>query len=191
MAVLCPSGRDDLTLPVRSNAGLYTSGAPAVRDCDMFASRIPTPNYSALLRSIPLPPSTGLSTLRVVLGRLRHLVLIALLVVIPGQGTAALLHAFTCEPHAVFASTGGAEHVSYAHDHTAASDHEQDVAHNHGQHAGQAGGDLAQDQCCHQVPGAPTVYIAPAPRGLPVYLSFPPVLELSFVLEQPQRPPRA
>ena len=118
--------------------------------------------------------------------------MLVLLLIIPVQGMAAMVHAFGCAPDGS-AVAAPAHHGSDIHDHTGVADHDHDhgAAHKHGHQSDQGAADHAQHQCCHQVTAAPTVYISPAPADLPVYPSFSPVLELTFVLEQPQRPPRA
>ena len=122
------------------------------------------------------------------MSRIRRYLLIALLLIIPIQGVAAAVHAFACGPDSspAVAST---EHSEHKHGHMIAGEH--DGAHQHDQQSGKGAGDHPQHQCCHQVSAVPTVYVSPAPADLPVYLSYPSVLELTFVLEQPQRPPRA
>lgn len=124
------------------------------------------------------------------LARLHRYLLIALLLVIPVQGMAAVVHSFACGPDAS-AAAAAAKDSSHKHDHMAAADHDHGAAHRHDHQSGKGTGDSAQHQCCHQVSAAPIVYIPPAQADLPVYVSFEPVLELTFVLEQPQRPPRA
>ena len=118
--------------------------------------------------------------------RLSRYLLIALLLIVPLQGMAAAVHALACGPHGS-ALPAAAEQDSHTHQ---AADHDH-AAHKHDQQSGNGAGDHAQHQCCHQVSAAPALYVSPAPADLPVYVSFPSVLELTFVLEQPQRPPRA
>jgi hypothetical protein len=117
----------------------------------------------------------------------RYLVLVLLLIV-PLQGMAAVLHALTCAPHA--STTRAAEHAAHEHAPADAAAHDHGAPYKHS-HESSGAGDSAQHQCCHHLSAAPPAFTAPRQVHLPVYEASAAVLELTFVLEQPQRPPRA
>jgi hypothetical protein len=122
---------------------------------------------------------------------LRKIILFALLLIVPVQGMAAVLHAFTCAPQHVQTAAGTLEHVADAHPHAGHSGQEHGAAHKHDRQTDGTSSDSAQHQCCHQLSAAAAVHVIPAQADLPVFQSSLSVLELTFVPEQPQRPPRA
>jgi hypothetical protein len=116
--------------------------------------------------------------------RLRRYILMALLVILPLQGTAATLHAFTCAPQADHVAAASAdEHTHAGHDH--------DTVHKHADDSNGGTSDHSSHQCCHHLSAAPPSMDGTVQADLPVLQSSVALLEVSFILEQPQRPPRA
>ena len=99
--------------------------------------------------------------------RFHRFVLLALLLTVPLQGLASVVHA----------------HHHAGHDHG--------TPHQHPDEPGGAGGDHASHQCCHHFSAAPVTAASQAEQDHSVYQSSVTLLELSFVPEQPQRPPRS
>jgi hypothetical protein len=118
------------------------------------------------------------------LSRLRRCVLMTLLLVLALQGTAAALHALTCAPQADHVAAAPAdEHARAGHDHGS--------AHKHSDDSNGGTSDHSSHQCCHHFSAAPPSTDSTVQADLPVLQSSVTLLELSFILEQPQRPPRA
>jgi hypothetical protein len=125
-----------------------------------------------------------------VFARIRQYVLLALLLIIPIQAMAAVLHSISCAPQA---DRGG---VSSALEHADAgvhvhAGHHDGKSHKHGDNSSGGSGEHTQHQCCHHMSAAPASSGTAATTDLPVFQSSVTLLELSFILEQPQRPPRA
>lgn len=112
----------------------------------------------------------------------RRLVLLALLLIVPFQGVAAVVHALGCMPHAEH-PMDAATHDGLGHDHGA-------IQHHPDEPAGGAG-DHTSHQCCHHYSAAPLALSTTATAERNVVPYSVALLELSFVLEQPQRPPRS
>ena len=114
----------------------------------------------------------------------RKLALLALLLVLPLQGLAAVIGPLMC--------LNGGEHHSMQ---TAAPDHEPGAGH-HGSSpqdsSDKSGGDLAGHlECHHGFSGVPMSF-EPAPRSdLPVFQTTLSLLATLHIPELPQRPPRA
>ena len=115
---------------------------------------------------------------------IRKLALLALLLVLPLQGMAAVIGPLMC--------LNGGEHHSTQ---TASHDHEHDAGH---QKAGaqdssdKSGGDLTGHLECHHVFSGVPVSFESAPRcDLPIYQTTLSLLATLHIPELPQRPPRA
>ena len=117
------------------------------------------------------------------LDRVRQYLLLALLLVIPLQGMAAVMHSIVCAPQDDRAAAVASADAHAAHDHGTPHQHSDDSTGGSNEHA--------QHQCCHHMSAAPASLDGGGAADLPVLLSAVTLLELSFVLEQPQRPPRA
>ena len=117
------------------------------------------------------------------LNRIRHYLLLALLLAVPVQGLASIVHSVSCAPQGDHAAAVANAETHAGHDHPAAHKHSEDSTKGSGEHA--------QHQCCHHMSAAPASFDNGATADLPVLQSSVTLLELSFVLEQPQRPPRA
>ena len=129
-------------------------------------------------------------TLTAMFVRFHRFVLLALLLTVPLQGLASVVHALACAPdghHA--ATTAPAGEDAHAHHHHAGHDH--GTPHQHPEESGGTSGDHASHQCCHHFSAAPVTAVSQAPTEHSVYQSSLTLLELSFVPEQPQRPPRS
>lgn len=115
------------------------------------------------------------------LERLRRFLILALLLIVPLQGAAAVVHALDCTPHPDAAA------AAPAHDH---GDHHA-AHHHHPDESTGSASDHASHQCCHHFPAAPLPIgtSSSAEHGVMHVPVLP--LELSFVLERPQRPPRS
>jgi hypothetical protein len=115
--------------------------------------------------------------------RLRNYVLLALLLLVPLQGVAAMVHALGCVQQG--------EHAAAASAHTHAG-HDHGVSHHHpDETSGGNANDHASHQCCHHFSVAP-VYVSSDTHNVhSVFQSSVALLDLSVVLERPQRPPRA
>ena len=113
---------------------------------------------------------------------------VLVLLLLPLQGLAASLAAYTCH-------SGTTEHATsnaHADDHgTSQTSHTHDDAAPH-QHDGDAGGDRSGTLSCHHVfSGMPAAMALTRPAELPDFESSISLFSTLFVPELPQRPPRA
>ena len=115
--------------------------------------------------------------------RFRRCVLLLLLMTVPLQGMASAMHALACAPHDEQAA-GASDHDHAAHGHGTTQPDESGAA-------GPVAGDHASHQCCHHFSAAPVSAPATGATDHDVLHSSVAPLELSFMPEQPQRPPRA
>lgn len=120
--------------------------------------------------------------------RLRRLLLMLMLMVMPLQGAASAMHALACTPESGHAAVVSHPHAGH-HDHHGHGGHDHGTPH---QHSGDDGGTgHAGHPCCHHVSSATAPGLLDiAHADLPVYLSSLTPLETLFFPEQPQRPPR-
>jgi len=120
--------------------------------------------------------------------RFHRFVLLALLLTVPLQGLASVVHALACAPGGHHAASAHAAADAHEHHHAA---HDHGTPHQHPEESGGTGSDHASHQCCHHFSAAPVTAVSQAPNDHSVYQSSLTLLELSFVPEQPQRPPRS
>ena len=109
--------------------------------------------------------------------------LLVLLLLVPIQGLAAVVHALGCDQHDERAPAASA-HSHGVPDHGASHHHPDESD-------GGAGSDHSSHQCCHHFSAAPVSTSITAQINPGVFQSSVALLDLSAVLEQPQRPPRA
>lgn len=114
--------------------------------------------------------------------RFKRFVLLALMLMVPMQGLAATLHALSCVGHDGHAAAA-AGHSHAGGDHSA--------SHHHPDESSGGANDHSSHQCCHHFSAAPVHVTAAAPEDHSVFQSRVAPLDLSIVLERPQRPPRA
>jgi hypothetical protein len=113
-------------------------------------------------------------------GRFRKFVLLALLLLVPLQGLAAMAHALGCAAH----DDNGAAVSAHSH-----GGENHGTSHHHPDESG-TGSDHSSHQCCHHFSAAPTSTAIAAPIDLGVFQPSLALFDLSALLEQPQRPPR-
>ena len=119
--------------------------------------------------------------------RFRRLVLMLLLVLVPLQGTASVVHALVCVP-GEHAGTPSA-HVHDGHGH---GSHDHGTGHGQPNDFGGGSAEHASHQCCHHFSSAAAPPAAnTGDSDVPVFQSSISLLETLFFPEQPQRPPRA
>jgi hypothetical protein len=103
---------------------------------------------------------------------------VTMLLLLPLQGMAATLSAFTCfspDAHGTFGTN--------AHDHAGSSSHEDD---------GETGNVHSGHLNCHQFfSGIPAVVAVNTPSELPAFQSSLSLFVTLFIPERPQRPPRS
>jgi hypothetical protein len=109
--------------------------------------------------------------------------LLALLLLVPLQGLAAMVHALSCVPHEENAAAASM-HSHSGHDHRASHHHPD-------QSGGSGGNDHSSHQCCHHFSAAPVDISVDARSDHRVFQPSVALPNLSAVLERPQRPPRA
>ena len=109
----------------------------------------------------------------------RRYLLLVLLLTVPLQGMASVMHALACMPDEAAAAS---EHAHAGHDHG--------TPHHHSHDSGGTVSDNTSHQCCHHFSAAPVSLAVKAKSEQSVFQSSVVLLELSFVPEQPQRPPR-
>jgi hypothetical protein len=114
--------------------------------------------------------------------RLRRYVLLALLLTVPLQGLAAMVHALSCVQHDGHAAMAG----SHGH---GGGDH--GASHHHPDESNGAGSDHNGHQCCHHFPAAPVDVSIGAHDDHAVFHPSAAAPGPSAVLERPQRPPRS
>lgn len=119
------------------------------------------------------------------LAKLKRIVLVLLVCILPVQSAAAALLPVVCAPQetspAAAGAHGGHDHAAHVHDEAAPQP--GGAAHDHG-----GEGHL----CCHQVSsGTPFVHVLPAPSDFRVYAATVAVLTPLHIPELPQRPPRS
>lgn len=118
--------------------------------------------------------------------RFRYIALLALLLVLPLQGLAAVIAPLNCLSTGDHHSTQTAGHASHEHD----SSHHGPSHHGSGEDPGTA--DVAGHMECHHVFSAvPMSFGAPARGDLPVFQATLSLLATLYIPELPQRPPRA
>jgi hypothetical protein len=120
--------------------------------------------------------------------RLRHVLLFALLLVVPLQGTAAAIGPLLCLLTAEHAAAYGASHRHHAH----APDHRHDGSGFAHEHEGQQGAmDHAGHLCCHySAPAGPTMLELRPQPDWPLFDSHISLISMLHVPDLPQRPPR-
>jgi len=121
--------------------------------------------------------------------RVRHALLLALLLIVPLQSMAAALKPLLCPPHS-HAHVAGS--TSAAHDDVVVH-HDEGLPHAEAHAPHPAQGDHSDSHtCCHHVlSGAIGVTALPAHHDFRVFSSSIQLLATLYIPELPQRPPRA
>ncbi|HYH41011.1 MAG TPA: hypothetical protein VD867_03425 [Burkholderiales bacterium] len=116
--------------------------------------------------------------------RLHRSILLALLLILPLHGMASVMHALTCAPHEGHPAAAASAHEHAGHHDHGAPQHEPDES-------DKSATEHASHQCCNHFSAALVSLTSKAPLPAAVFQASVALFELSFELEQPQRPPRS